>query len=381
MAEKYFLSEPTAKKLQTLLNSGGEYFSGEGEYGGAARELDVPVYFRLTVPFFPCQSASAVEARLVTPDCAYFDTVQGGLKATIYDINQAVRRHNVSLQYSADDPLPMGTVVQAIQENTSEGLTPGRSDYGCWRLVSVMGCDCGSESQSSSEPSSEPSSGSYSETSSSKPSSSEPPSSSSWHPPSSSWQPSSSWNPPSYSSSSWSKSSGSVPSGSGPSGSSGSGPSGSSGSGPSGSSGSGPSGSGGGSSKDTAIVPASWTGTGYAALFVAEMPDVRFDEVMSYTGGQESTRVPVDPRFLEVCEVDTMAVVSACPDEPVVIGASFCDGHVELLFAEQRPEKLVTVTMRLSAIRKGFRNDRFTPRSERQFICNERHINSAYPAE
>jgi hypothetical protein len=136
-----------------------------------------------------------------------------------------------------------------------------------------------------------------------------------------------------------------------------------------------------GSSKSSAIVPASWTPGGYAALFITEMPDVRFEEVMTYTGPQEYACVPIDPRYLEVCEVDTMAVVSACPDEPVVVGAKFCEDHVELKFADPAPDQVVTVTMRLTAIRKGFKHDRFTPRSERQFICNELFINSAYPAD
>ena len=32
------------------------------------------------------------------------------------------------------------------------------------------------------------------------------------------------------------------------------------------------------SSKSTAIVPCSWNETGYVALFIAEMPEVRFDD-------------------------------------------------------------------------------------------------------
>ena len=322
MAEKYFLSEPTAKKLQTLLNSGGEYFSGEGEYGGAARELDVPVYFRLTEPLDPCQSARAVEARLLHPECAEFEDVPGGLGTAsssplkVYDIDQAIRRYNVGLLYSPDTPLPVGTIVQALQENTKEEINPGQNDHGFWRVVGVMGCDCGSTSPTSSQ-SSDPSE----------------------------------------------QSSGPSEPSSGPSGPSSQPPS-----------------HGSDSSKSTAIVPASWTPTGYAALFIAEMPDVRFDEVMTVRVRQEYDCIPVDPRFLEVCEVETMAVVSACPSEPVVLGAEFVNDHVELKFADPDPSVELTVTIRLSAIRRGFLGDRFTPRTERQFTQNERFINSAYEA-
>jgi len=111
------------------------------------------------------------------------------------------------------------------------------------------------------------------------------------------------------------------------------------------------------------------------------MPDVRFEEVMKYTGKQEYACVSVDSRYVEVCEHDTIEVVSLCPDEPVVVGAKYNDGVVELKFAEPDPEASVTVIMRLTGIRKGFKSDRFTPRSERQFHDNERFINSAYSLE
>lgn len=299
---KYFLSEPTAKKLQTLLNSGGENFSEAGQHGGAGRELEIPVYFRLTEEFAPCQDAAAVEARLLHPECAEFEDVPGGIGTNgptkIYDVDQAVRRYNVSVGNLPDMPLPQETIVQAVQENSKDEITTGQNDFGFWRLITVMGCECGSET---------PSSGS----------------------------PSESAPPPSEGSE---------------------------------------------SSKSTAIVPASWTGTGYAALFIAEMPDVRFDEVMTVRVRQEYECIPVDPRFLEVCEVETMAVVSACPSEPVVLGAVFVDDHVELKFADPDPSVELTVTIRLSAIRRGFLGDRFTPRTARQFEQNERFINSAYEA-
>lgn len=287
---KYFLSEPTARKVQALINDGGENIADGREDAGATRELDVPVYFRLTEEFIPCQDAAAVESSLLHPECAEFEDVTGGLgsqgkELKVYDVDQAVRRYNVSVGNPADTPLPQDTIVQAVQENSKDEITVGQNDFGFWRLITVMGCDCGSSSSGGSE-----------------------------------------------------------------------------------------------SSKSTAIVPASWTGTGYAALYIAEMPDVRFDEVMTVKVAQEYACVLVDPRYVEVCEGDTIEVVSVCCDEPVVCGAKYVDGVVELKFADPDPRIELTATIRLSAIRRGFKNVRFQPRTARQFEQNERFINSAYEA-
>lgn len=102
---------------------------------------------------------------------------------------------------------------------------------------------------------------------------------------------------------------------------------------------------------------------------------------MSFDVPQKDTQLRVDKRYVEVCEESTMKVVSACPSEPVVVGAKYEDGYVKLKFAEQRPDANLEVTLRLSAIRRGFMNDRFTPRSHNQFVANEKFLNSAYPSE
>ena len=321
--KRYTLSEQTAAGVQALVNSIPglpKHVGVENDY--PAPQPSGPVYFELVEQLEPCKSALAKRVRLVDPECLEFEDVSPLYTVKVYDIQSEVRRWSIENGGYGLTPAPAGTRLQCVPDASADEITPGQGDYTFWRVHSIMSCkDCES-SQGSSEGSSGSGSGSGSE---SDGSSKEPPSGSS----ASSEPP-----PPSE-----------------------------------------------GSSKSSAIVPASWTPGGYAALFITEMPDVRFEEVMSYTGPQEYACVPVDPRYLEVCEVDTMAVVSACPDEPVVVGAKFCEDHVELKFADPNPGELVTVTMRLTAIRKGFRHDRFTPRSERQFICNELFINSAYPAD
>ena len=153
-----------------------------------------------------------------------------------------------------------------------------------------------------------------------------------------------------------------------------------SGSQPSGSQGSGGSG-GSGSDKSTAIVPASWSPTGYTALFIAECPEVRFDDVMVVKVGRPDAYVSIDPKFLEVCEAGSVQVCGCTPDIPVLIGAVVEGGKVHMRIAQSDPNRVVQVVIRLTGIRKGFRGRRFPDRTRAQFEANERFIKSAYGNE
>ncbi|MBI1372486.1 MAG: hypothetical protein GC159_06965 [Phycisphaera sp.] len=144
---------------------------------------------------------------------------------------------------------------------------------------------------------------------------------------------------------------------------------------------SGPSGSssgGSGSDKSTAIVPASWSPTGYTALFVEESPEVRFNDVMVVEVPARDTRLSIDPRFLEVCAPGSLEVTACQPDAPVLVGARVDGGEVVLQFAQQSAA-VVRLVISLTGIRKGFSGLRFPDRTQRQFEANERFIRSAYP--
>lgn len=147
-----------------------------------------------------------------------------------------------------------------------------------------------------------------------------------------------------------------------------------------------------GSDKSTAIVPASWTPGGYTALFTLEAPEVRFDDVITVTMAGRVVAVPIDPKYVEVCHEGSITISGAVPDEPVIVGAKVIntqtagsdgdDGkavpHV-LIKLGQVPFTPVTVSIRLTAIRKGFAGHRFPNRTREQFVHNERFIQSAYP--
>jgi len=125
-------------------------------------------------------------------------------------------------------------------------------------------------------------------------------------------------------------------------------------------------------------VPASWSPTGYTALFIAEGPDVRFDDIVVARIPKLNTRLWIDPKFLEVCEPGSVQVCGCVPDVPVLMGAAVSGDAVRLQFAEQDENQVIQVVVRLTGIRKGFAAHRFPDRTHAQFEANERFIRSAY---
>lgn len=128
-------------------------------------------------------------------------------------------------------------------------------------------------------------------------------------------------------------------------------------------------------------MPASWSATGYTALFIAECPEVRFDDVLVATIPKIDGCLPIDPRFLEVCEAGTVEACGCVVDAPVLVGATVEGCHVRVRFAEENPLERVRLVVRLTGIRRGFRGHRFPDRTPAQFEANERFIRSAYPDE
>ena len=131
------------------------------------------------------------------------------------------------------------------------------------------------------------------------------------------------------------------------------------------------------SEKSTAIVPASWSPTGYTALFIAEMPEVRFDDVMTATVVDDDISLQIDSKFLEVCEPGSVQVCGCVPDLPIPVGAVVEDDTVRVRLGASGQS--VNLVIRLTGIRKGFRSQRFPNRTEEQFLANEAFIRSAYP--
>ena len=117
------------------------------------------------------------------------------------------------------------------------------------------------------------------------------------------------------------------------------------------------------------------------ALFIHEMPEVRFDDVMIVQVPQEDHEIAIDPRFVEVCERGTIEVCGISCDKPIAVGARAVTDHIRLRFAAQDPKHAVRLVIRLTGIRRGFAGKRFPRRTREQFLANEAFINSAYPSD
>ena len=133
------------------------------------------------------------------------------------------------------------------------------------------------------------------------------------------------------------------------------------------------------SEKSTAIVPASWSPTGYTALFIHEMPEVRFDDVLTATVADDETLISIDPRFLEVCEPGSVQVCGCVSDLPIPVGAVVENDAICVRLGARGDNESVNLVIRLTGIRKGFSSQRFPNRTEEQFLANEAFIRSAYP--
>lgn len=118
--------------------------------------------------------------------------------------------------------------------------------------------------------------------------------------------------------------------------------------------------------------------SGFTALFNLEMPEVRFDDIITADITGVETYVPIDPLFLEVCEKGTVEVSSIVANNASRVGAEVKGDHIVVrssLFKFLRPDK---VTIRINGIRRGFKGYRFPSKTREQYEANERFIKKAY---
>ena len=148
---------------------------------------------------------------------------------------------------------------------------------------------------------------------------------------------------------------------------------------------------GGSSSKSTCIIPVPrWFHTsGYAALFIMESPEVRFEDFTQVEITGRITRLPVDPKYVVVCEPGTLNVRSVQGKRPASYGAWIgYDGYLYIDSGRLWRLKRGEVNVSITGIRRGFAhssnpsdpfyNTRFPARTIEQFYDNEKFINQAY---
>jgi hypothetical protein len=111
--------------------------------------------------------------------------------------------------------------------------------------------------------------------------------------------------------------------------------------------------------------------TGYLALSVNELPDVRFDMVVRVRLTGRTTRVTIDHRYMAVIEKDTIEVCgySCIGDHPRV--CSFGIKGDQLTVKSGWILRPSHVVVRLSAIRRDFRGVFFPEMTEQDYHENE----------
>ena len=113
-----------------------------------------------------------------------------------------------------------------------------------------------------------------------------------------------------------------------------------------------------------AIVPTTMLNDepAYVGLFCVETPDVRFEDTLELTlSTTESTHI-LDKVFRDICEPESIKVVATATDKAVTVGAFIADdGKLRIVVDPQGLARVRTVvmTVRISGIRKSFRDYRF----------------------
>ena len=133
----------------------------------------------------------------------------------------------------------------------------------------------------------------------------------------------------------------------------------------------GPSGSPGSSESEkssNAIVEGPWTEGKFVALATMESNQVLFEFVVRDIPLRGPvTKVMIDPRFLYVCEPDSLCVAAApCGDAPYAVGASVKGEILTLTGLSRKDRRPSRVNVRLTGVRKGFKDWDMPSRNAKQ---------------
>ena len=113
----------------------------------------------------------------------------------------------------------------------------------------------------------------------------------------------------------------------------------------------------------------------YVELYCVESPDIRFEDVISLkTNGKLKVEHEIDPEFVFVCEPDSIKAISYTTTEPALCGVKVKENKLIITFSGSIPEE---VTIKLSGIRKGLKDVRFTPKTKEQADHNNNFWNQA----
>jgi hypothetical protein len=113
-------------------------------------------------------------------------------------------------------------------------------------------------------------------------------------------------------------------------------------------------------------------------LFCMEMPEARFEDVLTFTLDGTWTEIDIDPLFIESCEVGSILAVSLVSNKWAPLGAFVEDDKLYVHHKEDSEiEEEVFVTVKLSGIRRGM-TERFPVFNARQMEANNKFWSSSY---
>lgn len=130
----------------------------------------------------------------------------------------------------------------------------------------------------------------------------------------------------------------------------------------------------------TAIVPCRLRRgpTKYIGLFCTEMPDARFEDIVIVkVGRRRQVRRQLNAMFSRVCEPRSIVISSLVPSHPATVGARLERGQI-VVECSTRPDRSLTVTLRLTGIRRGFKDRRFQQFTRDQMLANNRFYAKAH---
>ena len=127
-----------------------------------------------------------------------------------------------------------------------------------------------------------------------------------------------------------------------------------------------------------AIVPLAGQNRG---LFCLEMPEARFEDMLVLKMTSSSQEFQIDPLFSEATEPGTLYPISAISNEPIYIGARVINHNLLLVELDFEPASEVTIYVRLSGLRRGYKNKRFPTFTDKQMQKNNRFWAEAYAKE
>lgn len=107
----------------------------------------------------------------------------------------------------------------------------------------------------------------------------------------------------------------------------------------------------------------------YRELLCVEMPEVRFEDLVSVRLVEPSRTIRIDDLFFDVCDEGTIMPVSLVPSLPVPCGARV-SGRMLIVEAVLGANKSLDVVVRLSGIRKGCSGKRFASHTREEMIKN-----------